>query len=276
MAEASRLGAVFTVAHPGHLALNFWRYRTLLRYLILRNLRVQYKQSMFGYAWVLLNPLAQLLVMSFVFSRILHAPGQSGVPFILFALVGLTPWVFFSNSVAAAAESISSGGSLITVIYFPREILTAAAVLTRLIDLAAGLVLLLVVMVWVGQPVGWSILWLIPILFVQILFTLGLAFPLAAMNLFFRDTRFLVAVGLYLWFFLTPVMYPVEAVPDEYRMLYDLNPMSRLISAYRYALLTNVAPPIDSLLVATLTSLAVLYVGYRIFKKVEPGFADNI
>jgi len=274
--ETRRLAGAFRSTHPGTLAANFWRCRYLLWYLILRNLRVQYKQSIFGYAWVLLSPLFQLLVYSFVFSQVLNTPSQGGVPFLLFLLVGLIPWIFFSNSIAAATESISGAGALVSVVYFPREILTAAAVLTRVIDLAAGLFLFVVAMLIAGEPLRWSAVWMLPLLVVQVLFTLGLALPLAALNVFFRDVRFLVAVGLNLWFFVTPILYPVDVVPERYQFVYDLNPMSRLVSSYRWAMFAGVAPPIESILWSIAVSLAVLYVGYRLFKSMEPVFADNV
>lgn len=258
------------------MAANFWRFRYLLWYLVLRNLRSQYKQSVFGYAWIVLSPLAQLLVYAFVFSLVLRTPSQGEVPFILFLLVGLIAWIFFSNCISAATDSISGGGSLVTVVYFPREILTAAAVLTRVVDLIAGLAILVLFMLWEGQPLNWSALWMLPLLFVQLLFSLGLAFPLAALNLFFRDVRFLVGVGLHLWFFVTPILYPVEIVPERYHLVYDLNPMSRLISSYRWAMFSGVAPPVESILWSIAIAVVVLFVGYRVFKKLEPAFADSI
>jgi ABC-2 type transport system permease protein len=267
---------IYGLGHPGLLAVNLWRYRNVLWYLILRNLRSQYKKSLFGYAWIFLNPLSQLLVFAFVFSTILKTPSQHNVSFTLFILVGLIPWIFLSNAVMSATDSITGGGSLVTMVYFPREVLTTAAVLTRVVDLAAGLVILAVALIVEGQSIGFSALWVLPALFVQILFTLGLAFPLAALNLFFHDVRFLVAVGLNLWFFLSPIMYPPDIVPEAYAPIYDLNPLARLVNTYRYAIFTGVAPPLDSLLVATAMSLFVISIGYYVFKKMEPAFADNV
>jgi len=261
---------------PGALFANLWRCRTILWYLIVRNLRSQYKQSALGYAWIFLNPLAQLLTLSFVFSAVLGTPSQKDVPFTLFAILGLVPWIYFSNSVMAATESISGAGSLVTMVYFPREVLTAAAVFSRLVDLAAGLVILLAAMIIAGQPVGWTALWVLPTLLVQTLFTLGLVFPIAALNLFFHDVRFLVGVLISLWFFVTPIMYPLEIVPEKYSLIYDLNPMSRLVASYRYAMFTGVSPPLDSLLVAGVMSVLAILIGYFLFRKMEPAFADNI
>jgi ABC-2 type transport system permease protein len=263
-------------AHPGSLAVNLWRYRSLLWFLILRNLRSQYKKSVFGYAWILLNPLLQVLVFTFVFSTILQTPSQHGVSFTVFMLIGLIPWIFFSNSVMAATESVTSAGSLVTMVYFPREVLVTAAVLTRVVDLLAGLVILTVALIVEGLPVQLATLWILPTLFVQLMFTLGLAFPLAALNLFFHDVRFLVGVGLHLWFFLSPIMYPSDIVPEQYASLYDLNPIARLTNAYRWAVLSGVAPPLDSLIWAAGVSIIAIIIGYYLFKKMEPAFADNI
>jgi ABC-2 type transport system permease protein len=263
-------------AHPGSLAVNLWRYRSLLWFLILRNLRSQYKKSVFGYAWILLNPLLQVLVFTFVFSTILQTPSQHGVSFTVFMLIGLIPWIFFSNSVMAATESITGAGSLVTMVYFPREVLVTAAVLTRVVDLGAGLVILTVALIVEGLPVQLATLWIVPTLLVQLLFTLGLAFPLAAFNLFFHDVRFLVGVGLHLWFFLSPIMYPSDIVPEQYAAIYDLNPIARLTNAYRWAVLSGVAPPLDSLIWAAGVSIIAIVIGYFLFKKMEPAFADNI
>lgn len=260
----------------GRVLPRLWPHRFLLWYLILRNLRSQYKKSIFGYAWVFLQPLAQVLVYSFVFATILRTPGQESVPFLLFLLVGLIPWVFFTNAVAAATDSISGGGSLITAVYLPRELLTVAAVLTRFVDLLAGLLIVLLFFTLEGQPLGWGALWVIPILVVQLVFTLGVVFPLAALNLFYRDVRFLVAVGLNLWFFATPIMYPLSLVPERYRIVYDLNPMARFVASYRYAVFDNVAPPVETLAWATAVSLVAFILGYQLFRRMEPSFADNI
>jgi ABC-type polysaccharide/polyol phosphate export permease len=266
----------FPLKNVPFLGVNLWRYRELLWYLVVRNLRSQYRQSVLGYAWIMLSPLSQLLVYAFVFSVVLKTPSQGTTPFTLFLFMGLLPWIFFANSLMAAVESISTGGALITKVYFPREILTVAAILTRLVDLGAGLVIFAGLMVYFGQPLGWTVLWFVPILLIQVVFTVGLALPLAAANLFFRDIRFVIGLGIHLWFFITPVVYPVGIVPAGYTWVYELNPMARLIGAYRWALFANVPPPIEGLLIATGMSLVALIVGYYLFKRMEPAFADSV
>jgi len=265
----------FTVSRIGTLAVNLWRHRELLWHLTVRNLRSQYKQSMLGYAWILVNPAVQLLTLTFVFSVVLRTPSQ-GVPFPLFLCVGLVPWLFFASGVMSATDSVSGAASLVTMVYFPREILVASAVLIRVIDLAAGLLILVGLLAYNGYALAWTAAWLPAVFLLHLMFTLGLGLPLAALNLFFHDVRFLVAVGLNLWFFLTPVMYPVEIVPDEYRALYGLNPNTWFVEAYRGALLHGTAPSTETLLWCAGTAIVALVGGYYFFKLVEPVFADRI
>jgi lipopolysaccharide transport system permease protein len=230
---------------------------------------------MLGSAWMFVNPAAQLLVLTFVFSTLLKAPSE-GIPFPVFLFAGLIPWMFFSSAVVSATDSIVGAGGLVTAVYFPRELLVIASVLSRLVDMLAATLIFVVLLVAEGQPVDFTAVWVPVILLFQVVFTVGVSLPLAAVNLYFRDIRFLVAVGLNLWFFLTPVMYPPSIVPDRYRFLYDLNPMARFISAYRGYLFSGSAPSVENMAVATVMALVMVLAGYYVFKKLEPGFADSI
>ena len=261
--------------HPGTLVTNVWRHRELLWHLTIRNLRCQYKQSVLGYGWILLNPAVQILTLTFLFSTVLRTP-SNGVPFPLFLCVGLIPWMYFITAVMAATDSVSSAPNFVTTVYFPREVLPVSAVLMRVIDFAAGLAVVFCVMIYYGYGLGWSAGW-IPVLFLgQLAFGLGLGLPLAALNLYFHDIRFLVGTALNVWFFMTPVMYPPEIVPEQYRFLVTLNPIAWLLAAYRTALLDGTSPSAETLLWTAVPSLAVLAVGYWVFKRMEPGFADSI
>ena len=255
--------------------IELWRRRELLWHMTIRHLRGQYKQSILGYAWAILNPLSLMLTLSFVFSVLLRF--ESGdIPYPLFLLMGLLPWIFFSMAVSSATDSITGAFSLVTKVYFPREVLPIAAVLTKIVDLGFGLIILVALMVFLGYPPVWTIVWVPVLFFIHLLFTLGLALPLAALNLFFHDVRFLVGVVLTLWFYLTPIIYPVDIVPDKYQILFDLNPNALFINAYRRVVLEGVHPGTDRLLlglgIATLTFL----IGYYLFKRMEPRFADRI
>ncbi len=254
---------------------NLWHRRELLWNMTVRHLRGQYKQSVLGYAWALVMPLSQMLIMSFVFSTILRIPSQ-GVPFPLFFFVALLPWNFFSSAVSSATDSVAGGSSLVTKVYFPREILPTAAIFTKVVDLLFASLILVAMMIYFGHAPTWTLAW-VPLLFlIQFLFTLGLSLPLAALNLFFHDVRYLVGVALTLWFYLTPIIYPVDIVPDRYRILFDLNPLSLFINAYRRVVLMDESPGAERLALGIVIATASFLVGYYLFKKMEPGFADRI
>jgi len=253
----------------------FWGRRSLLWHMTVRHLRGQYKQSVLGYAWAFVNPLSQMIILSFVFSTILNTP-SSNVPYPLFLFVGLLPWIFFSSAVASATEAVVVASSLVTKVYFPREVLPTAAVFTKVVDLAFGLIVLMMLMVYYGTSPEPNSIWIPVVFLIHLLFTLGLSYPLAALNLFFHDVRFLVGVALTLWFYLTPVLYPVSVVPAKYHFLYDLNPNSLFIDAYRRLMLQNQVPSPEKMLLGLAISIVTFLVGYYLFKKMEPSFADRI
>ena len=259
-----------------HHVAEFWRRRDLLWHMTVRHLRGQYKQSILGYAWAFVNPLSQIVILSFVFSTILRIPAPENVPYPLFMFVGLLPWIFFSSAIASATDSVVGASSLVTKVYFPREILPTAAVLTKLVELSFGLMILIVLMLYYGDPPEATAVWLPLLFFINLVFTLGLAYPLAAANLYFHDVRFLVGVVLLLWFYLTPIIYPVSLVPEKYEIIFDLNPMALFINAYRRVLLYGEAPGIDKVLLGMVIAMVTFLVGYYLFKKMERGFADRI
>src|SRR3990170_53852 len=159
IAQRPPLRPTFGLLDIGSALVEFWERRHLLWHMTIRHLRGQYKQSILGYAWALVNPLSQMLILSFVFSLILRVPSQ-GVPYPLFVLVGLLPWIFFSTALASATDSIVNGASLGTKVYFPREVLPTAAVFTKLVDLAFGLLILVCLMVYFGHPPESTAVWL--------------------------------------------------------------------------------------------------------------------
>jgi len=259
---------------PWHL-IAFWRRRDLLWHMTVRHLRGQYKQSVLGFAWAFVNPLSQMLILSFVFSKILRVSSE-GEPYPLFLFVGLVPWIFFSAALSSATDAVVGASSLVTKVYFPRETLPTAAVFTKLVDLGFGMLILAGIMVYYGDPPGITALWFPVIFAIQMIFTLGLALPLAAMNLFFHDVRFLVGVALNLWFYLTPVLYPADIIPEKYGWIFDINPMAIFVHAYRRVILHGDAPAFESMAVGLAISAVVFVFGYYTFKKMEPGFADSI
>ena len=277
--EALRRTALSTPLGPldylRHLA-DFWSRRDLLWHMTVRHLRGQYKQSVLGYAWAFVNPLSQMVIMSFVFSTILKVGTAGDAPYPLFLFVGLVPWLFFSSALASGTDSVTGAAALVTKVYFPREVLPTAAVLTKLVDLFFGFVILTMLMAYYGRLPESTCYWF-PLLFgIHLIFVLGLTYPLAALNLYFHDVRFLVGVVLTLWFYMTPVLYPITTVPDKYRWVFDLNPNAVLIDAYRRVILYGQEPDFKKVLVGAVIALATFLIGYYLFKKMESGFADSI
>jgi len=254
-----------------------WQRRELLWSMTGRNVRSLYKQSILGYAWIFINPLMQIITLTFVFSTILRV-GRDVIPypFPLFLFVALLPWLYFSSAVGSATDSITGSASLVTKIYFPREILVVATVFSKIVDLLLGVLILLGLMALYSEYPSWTLVWVPAIFAMQLLFTVGLALPLAALNLFFHDVRYLVGVVLMIWFYLTPIIYPVDIVPERYKILFELNPLSRVVNAYRRVLLDGTSLGMESYLVGMGAALLVFLLGYYLFKRMEAGFADRI
>lgn len=255
-----------------------YKWRELLWQITAREVKARYKQSILGYFWVILNPLAQMLVMSFAFSIIMRIPtnAASNIPYSIFLFVALLPWTLFSNSLGSAAASLVSSGSLITKIYFPRTILVMATIIAKIIDFIFALSVLAVYMIIYQIPVNINILWVIPIFFIQQIFTLGLSLFFAAANLLYRDIQYLLSMIILLWMYVTPVIYPADLVPDRFRFIFQLNPMAVIINAYRQVILGGGVPKYSSILVALIVSLFTLIIGFNYFKSREKIFADNI
>jgi ABC-type polysaccharide/polyol phosphate export permease len=198
------------------------------------------------------------------------------VPYPLFLFVGLVPWLFFSAALASGTDAVTNASSLVTKVYFPREVLPTAAVLTKLVDLFFGFVILGMLMVYYGRLPEATSYWFPLIFGIHMLFVLGLTYPLAALNLYFHDVRFLVGVVLTLWFYLTPVLYPATTIPDKYEFVFDVNPNATFIDAYRRVILQGQSPDFEKVLVGAVIALVTFLVGYWLFKKLEKGFADSI
>ena len=253
----------------------FWRYRELLYNLTSREIKARYKQSILGYFWVILNPFMQMLVMTFVFSVIARIPSL-GVPYPIFLYVALLPWNFFSTSLLSSVNSLVGNSSLITKIYFPREILVYATIAAKIVDLTLASTILVLFMIYFNIPVKISILWVPVIFLVQLIFTLGLSLILSAFNLFYRDVQYLLNLVVLLWMYLTPVIYPVEMIPDQYRFILSLNPMAVFVNAYRQVILGGNQPNLQSLGIGVIFSVGIFLLGFSLFKKLEGVFSDVV
>lgn len=253
----------------------FWFYRELLWNLAHREITQRYKQSVLGYAWVIINPLAQLLVMNFVFSTILKV-NSLGVPFIIFLSVALLPWNLFTQSLSSSTSALVANSNLITKIYFPREILVYATIIAKIVDYFYSCVVLILLFIMFKTTITIHILWIPVILVIQLIFTMGLSLILATFNLFYRDIQYLLNLILMVWMYLTPIMYPVEMLPEGYRFIFTLNPMAVIINAYRQVMLSGSGPNLNSLGLALAISVGTFLIGFLVFKKFEGEFADYV
>lgn len=253
-------------------------HRELLGQMVGREIKARYKQSILGYFWVILNPFFQMLVMSFVFSTIMRIPtyASSNIPYMIFLYTALLPWTLFSNAVNGAANSLVGNSALLTKVYFPRIIFPLANLVAKIVDYFFASIVLVVFMLIFHIPVTLNLLWFIPIFLIQQIFTLGLSLFVAATNLFYRDIQYLLGLIMMLWMYLTPVIYPVELIPERYRVVFQLNPMSVLVNAYRQTILAGGMPNLLSLSLAFLVSLVTLYISYLFFKRLERTFADVV
>lgn len=253
----------------------FLSYRELLLNLANREISQRYKQSILGYFWVILNPLFQIIVLSFVFSTVFRVSFYS-VPYIIFLVVGLLPWNFFAQSLNASANSLTGNSSLITKIYFPREILVYGTIIAKMIDFFYSCLVLIPFLLFYQIALTPQILWLIPIFLLQLIFMAAIGLLVSAFNLFYRDIQHLLTLIVSLWFYLTPVIYPVEQFPEKYRLIFSLNPMSVIINAYRQVIFTGKPPNFESLSAILLFSLGLFVLAFLLFKTLEGKFADYV
>lgn len=247
----------------------------LLYQLISREIKSRYKQSFLGYAWVILNPFLQMLVMTFVFSLIVRV-SSLGVPYAIFLYTALLPWNLFANSLNHATSVFVNNSELIKKIYFPRQVFVQATMVAKVVDFALASSILAVFLIIYRVPLTINYLWLVPIFLIQEIFTYGLALIFATANLFYRDIQYVLSLILILWMYLTPVIYPIEMVPDQYRFIFKFNPMAVLVNAYREVILGGNMPKLSSLAIAATVSLLILYLGKKLFTKLEGYFADVI
>jgi lipopolysaccharide transport system permease protein len=251
------------------------RHRDLLFTWTLREIQVRYKQSVVGVLWALLQPLALMSVFTVVFSVLARVP-TDGVPYPVFSYAALLPWTFFSASITFGVPSLVNNMNLVTKIYFPREILPIASVAAALFDLCVAAPLFAAMIALYDVRVSWVILWTPLLLLVQVLLTLGVVLLLSAVNVFYRDVRFVLPLLVQVWMYASPIIYPVSLVPASYRLLYMLNPMAGLLDSYRRVLVLRQPPVWGYLGLSAAGALLAFTVGYAFFKRSEAAFADVI
>ena len=259
-------------------------YRELIKNLVIRDLKVRYKNSVLGVLWSLLNPLGMTLVFTVVFTLLLR---RTEIPnFPVFFMCGYLPWSFLSEAVMSGTNSIVGNAHLIKKVYFPREILPLTVVLSSLVNFLLGIVVLFGLIMVFHVGLTGSVLALPIVIVAQVLFTLGMVFFLSTANVFYRDTRHIMQVVMQAWFFLTPIFYPIDVIPESATVLgiavnlqlwvRRLNPMASLIASYRDILYNGVVPGLDFLLRTIVTCFVVFIVGYLIFCRYSRTFGEEV
>jgi lipopolysaccharide transport system permease protein len=255
------------------------RYRGLISTLVARDLKARYRGSVLGFFWSFINPLLLLLVYTFVFTTVLPAAQPPEVqPFAVFMFCGILPWTWFSSSLLEASNVLISGGNLIKKVLFPAEVLPIVTVLANMVHFFLGLPILAAFLIYYQRPFDpIDLLWFPLIVFVQLVLLLGLSLLVAALTVHFRDLRDILGNLLTLWFFATPIIYPIQQAPIEYRWWFNLNPMTHLAISYQEVLF-DVRPYTHwKWLIALLAgSFIVFFAGYFVFDRLRDSFAEEV
>ena len=249
-----------------------WEARELLYYLVLRDVKVRYKQTVLGVAWAILQPLFTMLIFTVIFGRFAKIPSD-GMPYAIFVYAGLLPWTFFSSNISQASLSLMNQQSLLTKIYLPRLFIPATSIGTGLVDLAVSSIVFGGLLVYYRIGLGVEVL-VVPLLVVlTAAASLGVGLTLAALIVTYRDFRYVVPFLVQSWMYISPVIYPVSMVPEKWQPLLALNPMAGIIDAFRSALL-GLPFNLTTLAVSTVSSVLLLTYGLFYFRKTERSFAD--
>jgi lipopolysaccharide transport system permease protein len=252
-----------------------WDYRELLYAFVVRELKVRYKQTFIGVAWVLLQPLVTMLIFTIIFGQLAKMPSDN-VWYPAFALTALLPWTYFSQAVTRSGGALVGNANLVSKVYFPRILLPLSMIVAPLVDLALSLVLLFGLLIYAGIPLTWKVITLPLFIFVAMLTAMGVSLFISAANVKYRDVGHAVPFLIQIWMFLSPIVYPVSLVPEQWRWLYGLNPMAGVIEGFRWALLGQTVPDMAVMTVSTLVFFIFLLAGVVYFRQMERQFADVI
>jgi lipopolysaccharide transport system permease protein len=254
---------------------DLWGYRELLYFLVWRDIKVRYKQTVLGIAWAIIQPLFTMIVFSIFFGWLAKVPSD-GVPYPIFAYCALLPWQLFAYSLAESSNSLVANQNLITKVYFPRLVMPLSSTLAGLLDFVIASTVLLVMMLFYGIAPT-SAVWALPLFVLLALVTaLGVGMWLSALNVEYRDVRYTLPFLTQFWLFVTPIAYPSSLVPEVWRMLYGLNPMAGVVEGFRWVLLGSGKGPDSMLAVSALASLTLFVSGLYYFRRMERTFADTV
>jgi lipopolysaccharide transport system permease protein len=270
---------VFIRPSTGLAALNLrdvWAYRELVWFMVWRDVKVRYKQTLLGMLWAVIQPVLTMIVFTFLFGRVAKVP-TDGIPYPIFSYTALLPWGLFVTALNQGSRSLVAHNNMITKIYFPRLILPLSSVLAGLVDFAIAFLVLIVLMIIYGTRPAWSMIWTLPLFLVlAILTALGVALWLSAFNVRYRDVNHALPFIAQIWFFLTPVAYSASVVSEQWRLIYSLNPMAGVVNGFRWGLLGAGTGPDTALWISIVISFVILVTGLFYFRSMERTFADTI
>ena len=250
-----------------------WRYRDLYYFLVWRGIKVRYVQSILGLGWAIAQPVLTMIVFTLIFGRLVSV-GSDGVPYAIFSYTALVPWIYFSGSVSEATHSLTGETNLLNKVYFPRLLIPLVAVSGRLIDFGIAITVLFGLMVWYQVVPSVSVLVLPFLILLMVITATGLGMWLTALAILYRDVQYGLQFGVHLMMYLTPVVYPVSLVPEQFRLFYAINPMTGVVEGFRSALLGTNPMPWDLLAVSSVTAVLILIFGAQYFRRTELIFAD--
>jgi lipopolysaccharide transport system permease protein len=252
-----------------------WRFRELLYFLIWRDVKVRYKQTLLGAAWAILQPLATMVVFSIFFGKLARMPSD-GVPYPLFAYVALVPWTFFANGLTLSSNSLVANQTLLRKVFFPRLVIPVSAVASGLLDFAIAFVVLLGLAAKYGVTPTAHMVWIPLLVLLALVTALGVGLWFAALNVLYRDIQYVVPFLVQVWLYATPIVYPSSLVPERWRTLYAINPMVGVVEGFRWALLGTGTAPGPMMLVSSAAAVAILIAGLFFFRRMEKSFSDMV
>jgi lipopolysaccharide transport system permease protein len=254
---------------------DLWEYRELLYFLVWRDIKVRYKQTVLGAAWAIIQPFFTMVVFSLFFGKLAKMPSD-GIPYPLFCFAALVPWTLFSNGLSQSSNSLVGSAHLITKVYFPRLVIPIACVISGILDFAISFIVFLGMIAAYGRFPTLNVIWLPLLLLLVFLTALGVGMWLSALNVQFRDVRYAVPFLSQLWLFATPIAYPSSLLSEAWRTIYGLNPMVGVVEGFRWALLGTDTAPGPILIVSSLATLIILIGGAFYFRRMEKNFADIV
>jgi lipopolysaccharide transport system permease protein len=279
-AKAAALEPIHIRLEPprGWIPLNLrdlWEYRELLYFLAWRDIKVRYKQTVLGASWAILQPFFTMVVFSLFFGRLAGIPSE-GLPYPIFSYAALVPWQFFAHGLTSSSDSVVSSANLIRKVYFPRLVIPMAAVGSGIVDFGLAFLVLLGMMAFYGIVPTANVVWLPLLLLLALVTSLGAGLWLTAMNVQFRDVRYMVPFLVNAWMFATPIAYPSSLLDEPWRRLYGINPMVGVVEGFRWALLATDTQPGSMILVSAVVAVGLLISGAYYFRRMEKSFADVV